>query len=182
MTKAADILAWREAENLTQEEAAKAVNVASRTWRRWENGDSPIPGDVAERMRAASIETFVPAPVATQPKAAAPELKAEVSVAPYKPATMAQCLARKPLYAETSAEARAMREQLAGPEGRVSLVPMIPLKPRWVRVGGVPVNAAIPDPVGMADEKRFGPNAVLTKDGRLFDMETAHEMRAAWFR
>lgn len=44
--------AWRIERGWTQERAAEWYGIAPRTWRRWEQGDSPIPLHVERRLRA----------------------------------------------------------------------------------------------------------------------------------
>ena len=43
---------FRELLGLSQEKAARRLEVARVTWNRWENGRSPLPGDILDRLRA----------------------------------------------------------------------------------------------------------------------------------
>ena len=44
----ADLRAWREAEGLTQERAAKLAGVELRGWQRWESGERSVPQWLAD--------------------------------------------------------------------------------------------------------------------------------------
>lgn len=47
----ADLRAWREAEGLTQERAAKLAGVELRAWQRYESGERSVPQWLADTLR-----------------------------------------------------------------------------------------------------------------------------------
>lgn len=47
----ADLRAWRDAEDLTQDDAARLAGVARETWARWEIGTRAIPQWLADTLR-----------------------------------------------------------------------------------------------------------------------------------
>lgn len=46
-----DLRAWRDAEGLTQERAAKLAGVELRAWQRWESGERAVPQWLADTLR-----------------------------------------------------------------------------------------------------------------------------------
>lgn len=185
------LIEWRKARGLTQADAARLFKVTRVTVARWEKAGGI--SDAAAALMAGEMDA--PAPEAAPTSAPKPKGKAKAGEVEGTPRALAEAMKREPLYAETSAEAFAMRDELhrralvKDKEAMRSCMPLIPLKPRWQvvqpltnftkRPMGEPfkVNAAIPDPVAWA--RGFGPRAVRTATGAVFDYETADQMRAA---
>lgn len=188
--KPAELVKWRKGLKLSQAEAATLLGKSRASVQLYEQGRASIPGEVEDIVRGKAKAPEVEAPPAPKPKG-----KAKAGEVEGTPRALAEAMKREPLYAETSAEAFAMRDELhrralvKDKEAMRSCMPLIPLKPRWQvvqpltnftkRPMGEPfkVNAAIPDPVAWA--RGFGPRAVRTATGAVFDYETADQMRAA---
>jgi transcriptional regulator with XRE-family HTH domain len=169
---------------LSLAEMAALLGVSKSNLRDMEAGDIPIPKLIKDQALAlldlpqpnvADERTPQPEPVEKliEPSKGRP-------APPYRPDSLEDCMKRKPLYGETSAETRAIRDEWTriNKPTLASHAPIIPLKPKLVTLAnGRTVNAAIPDPVTHDTPDWAGPRGVRTKSGRTFDVETAHEMR-----
>ncbi len=177
----AQFQAWREAAKITQTQAGGMVGGYSRkTVMRWEAEPSKaIPAKAAAYIdRDGGAPDPAPVPAATIPAAKA---KAKAGKAGDCPAgcdpLIHEALKRAPLYSLTSAEGKAMRQELSR---RGLDAPTIPLEPKWQDVrdprGCVvrKVNAAIPDPISAPAPSGWG--FVMTKSGAMYDYRTAHRV------
>lgn len=173
--------AWREAARLTQAQAGDMCGGYSRvTVNRWEaDPDKPIPRKAAAYIdRDGGAPDPAPVPARTTPaaKAAAKAVKPGGCPAGCDP-MIHEALKRSPLYSLTSAEGKAMRQELSR---RGLEAPMIPLEPIWQPVrdprGNVvrKVNAAIPDPISAPSPHGWG--FVMTASGAIYDYRTAHRV------
>ncbi len=198
----ADFKAWREP-RMSQASAAKALEVSRETVNRWEKAiDKLVPmiaaamvrGEIVGRADVVAVlhppkAAKVKAPKAAKPKAAPPppaqargrQMRARDGepAKDEREATPAirEALKRSPLFAKTTVEAFAMRDELAR-RGKCdrSTTPLIPLRPDWIVIGKYPghvvkVNAAIPRPLRAV--RRGEGWSVVSEDGRLYDYETA---------
>ncbi len=176
---------WREGKGLSQADAATLAGKSRATINRTEQSGA-LPDWAVALINGEEQPVAREAATSAPPKARAPQKRAkDAEAAPDErkasPAIV-EALKRKPLFAKTSAEAFAMRDELAR-RGKCdrSTTPMIPLNPDFVAAGKHPgrvmkCNAAIPDPLGPASLRTYGPRGVLTKSGAVYDYETAHRM------
>lgn len=182
---------WQRAKGFTQHEAAKFLGISRSGYLNYLNGNRPIPDSIALKcqgdgqidptaipgvMRASDlvpVEDDMPdfAPVTDDPNVVSE-------------AQLAEAMKRRPPYATTAAEAKAMRHKAAEmlglkpPEGGVSQVQLVSLQPVWRKLpSGRRVNAAIPQPMDVEPPSWAGPRGVVTRSGRVYDYEAAHEMR-----
>lgn len=195
-----DLKAWRKGLKITQAEAATLLGRSLRMVIMYEKETAPIPDEVAAFVKTGAHAVAEVAPPARTDGRNVPgdtpaPAKGKAKQPEGTPPALAEAMKRDPLYAETSAEAFAMRDELhrrtlkTDKEAMRSCMPLIPLKPRWQSVQpmtnftkrpmGDPfkVNAAIPSPVAWA--RGLGPRAVRTASGAVYDYETAAQMRAA---
>lgn len=160
-----DLAAWRTAAGVSQAGLARASGMDRRSVIRAEAAaDQPIPAKLL-----AAVE---------RGETAAPVVKAKPAEAPVPPA-LAAAMRRNPPYAETAAEAKAMRELRALQRGvPIAHIRLLPLQPVWTRLdSGRRVNAAIPQPRDQAAPGWAGERGVLTASGAVYDMESAHRMQ-----
>jgi transcriptional regulator with XRE-family HTH domain len=166
---------WREKVGISQAEAATLAGKSRATINRTEGG-ATLP-DWARDLIAGKVAAEDEPAARAKPQAKrAKDAEAAPDDRKAAPAIVA-ALKRVPLFAKTTAEAFAMRDELAR-RGKVdrSTTPLIPLRPDWVTFGKYPapvikINAAIPRPVRVT--KRGEGWSVLSADGRLYDYETA---------
>lgn len=178
----ADFKAWREP-RMSQAKAGAALGVSRVTVNRWEAAtDKPVPATAAALVRgeiAGAADAEPPTRARKEKPAKAVKPQASDAAPDDRTASPAirEALKRSPLFAKTTAEAFAMRDELAR-RGKCdrSTVPLIPLRPDWVTCGKYPapvvkVNAAIPRPLSV---RRRGEGwVVVSENGRLYDYETA---------
>lgn len=193
MTEGEKLAAWRARQRLSQANVATLLGCSRMTVIRMESGKAEV-SDRARDAMAGRMAT--PEPEEVPMSAPVARAKGKPVVDPEAPPkAITEALKREPLFARTAEEARAMRVELhrlalkRDKEANLSCVPLIPLQPEWQtvrpvgRVTGQPmgdpfkVNAAIPSPVGRAPA--YGPRAVMTARGAVYDYESAHVMRAA---
>lgn len=177
MTSPADLKAWRARLKLSQSDAAVLLGKSRASVQLYEQGRAAIPDEVAAIMAGKAPVIAEDAPPPTREKATR---KRDATAAPDDRTctkAISDALKRNPLFAKTTAEAFAMRDELAR-RGKVdrSTTPLIPLRPDWVTFGKFPapvvkINAAIPRPVKVM--RRGEGWSVLSADGRLYDYETA---------
>lgn len=188
MSDGKKLASWRKARKLSQGDLATLAGCARITIARMEGDKAPL----SDKVREVMAGTAAPPPETAKPVARAKARPVADPDAP--PPEIAEALKREPLFARTSAEAFAMRDELyrralmTDKEANRACVPLIPLVPEWRtvqpvgRVSGLPmgeplrVNAAIPAPVGRC--KAYGPRAIMSERGGVYDYETAHVMRA----
>lgn len=187
---AAQVKAWRSALGLAQGAAAALAGMTRDKLAKVEGGKPAPPALVALVLgQPAAPAAAPPAPrqLSKPAKRTKRAGKGKSSTAPAVPVkggkvtpnpALVGALARSPLYALTSAEASAMRCELARlRDCYPSEVRLIPLRPQWVRVGlGRKVNAAIPSPISEAAPDWSQPHGVLTASGAVYHYETAHLM------
>lgn len=154
---AAELVTWRKGREMTQAQLADGLGVSKRTLLRWEGGDTPIPGDMEDRLVMIGrpggevVETkVVELPVASNPSF-------DPVAAGLKPG-------------------RVSNGDIPGVSADWDLRQP---KPGWRRIpgGARVVSASIPNPINFYPPEWAGWRGVVTKDGRVFDFETGREMR-----
>lgn len=162
-----ELKALREAASLTQAEAAERIGVRRLAVIEAEkNPDKAL----SSKMRA-GVEALAGAD-------ASPVAKRSIDGEDIGGGFRLRRDAKGNPYGTTSAETRAIRLHLNKGSDQTAPTPLIDLRPIWRKLeGGREVNAAIPDPLSVAPPAWTGARGVVTKSGRVFDYETAHQLR-----